>query len=129
MARNDKKVISTEEYETYYYNKKKGRRRKTRGGKKSEQPAIVKPHYKLSPELTEHEREIIESLSDGVYFKPRPRFLGFTYSKEMPKWQALGFASEIEYHGFLESNKLDNPMHNGYEMDILHFTDGGGCDE
>ncbi|WP_461768840.1 hypothetical protein [Serratia rhizosphaerae] len=116
-----KKKISTGECDLYYTKPK----REFKKSSSDETPAILKPRYKLSPSLSEHEREIIESMGDAVYFKPRARFLGFTYNKEMPRWQALGFASTFEYYGFLQANKIDNEMYTGYDADILHMTDGG----
>lgn len=117
-----KKKISTGECDLYYT-------KPNREFKKlvsDETPAILKPRYKLSPPLSEHERQIIASMGEGIYFKPRARLLGFTYNKEVPRWQALGFASNYEYLEWIEYNRLSSEA---YSLDLISCFGEGALDE
>jgi len=62
----------------------------------------------------------------NVIFKPRPRFLGYTYSKEPLRWQAFGFISNYEYQEWVEYNKLDNE---NYSLDLIAYFSMGAGDE
>ncbi|WP_262120525.1 hypothetical protein [Serratia ficaria] len=83
-----------------------------------------KPHYKLSPALSADEREIIESM-DGVYFKPRPRLIGYKYLDDVERWEIMGFTSLSHYETYNYLHRLSNEEWAGNEVDILGMTVGG----
>ncbi|MFN2993646.1 hypothetical protein [Serratia plymuthica] len=95
--------------------------RKTQGEKVKSQP---KPHYKLSPVLSEEEREIIASM-DGVVFKPRPRLIGYKYLDDVERWEVMGFTSLYHYETYNYLHRLSNEEWAGNEVDILGITVGG----
>ncbi|WP_448665471.1 hypothetical protein [Serratia plymuthica] len=62
---------------------------------------------------------------DGVTFKPRPRLIGVDHLQHLEKWESIGFYSEMEYNGWLQMNRLQNEMYEGYCVDVLHQKSGG----
>ncbi|HEJ7945855.1 TPA: hypothetical protein SMI10_002066 [Serratia liquefaciens] len=83
-----------------------------------------KLHYKLSPALSSEEEDIISSM-DGVYFKPRPRLVGYKYLDDLERWEVMGFTSLIHYETYNYLHRLSNEEWAGNEVDILGMTVGG----
>lgn len=69
-----------------------------------------------SPELSDQELEIIQSMGDGVYFNPRPRKQTIIQSENLKKWQCLNFESYKEYCGWLSFN---NQVGGATETDLM----------
>lgn len=98
--------------------------RKTQGEEKVKVRGEPKPHYKLSPALSEEERDIIASM-DGVVFKPRPRLIGYKYLDDVERWEVMGFTSLYHYETYNYLHRLSNEEWAGNEADILGMTVGG----
>ncbi|MEF7953341.1 hypothetical protein U9Z11_11680 [Escherichia coli] len=74
-----------------------------------------------SPPLTNEELEIIQSMGDGVYFKPRIRKTTIIEPGTLKKWQLLGFTSFRHYTGF---NSFNNQVGGVTETDLMqHLID------
>ncbi|AKH25281.1 MULTISPECIES: hypothetical protein [Enterobacteriaceae] len=74
-----------------------------------------------SPPLTNEELEIIQSMGDGVYFKPRTRKTTIIEPGTLKKWQLLGFTSFRHYTGF---NSFNNQVGGVTETDLMqHLID------
>ncbi|ENF23450.1 hypothetical protein ECP030481611_0253 [Escherichia coli P0304816.11] len=74
-----------------------------------------------SPPLTNEELEIIQSMGDGVYFKPRTRKTTIIEPGTLKKWQLLGFTSFRHYTGF---NSFNNQGGGVTETDLMqHLID------
>ena len=69
-----------------------------------------------SPPLTNEELEIIQSMGDGVYFKPRTRKTTIIEPGTLKKWQLLGFTSFRHYTGF---NSFNNQVGGVTETDLM----------
>lgn len=59
-----------------------------------------------SPELTDTELSIIQSMGDGVYFNPRPRKTTVIDSSLLKRWQCLGFSDMAHFRGYMAMNSL-----------------------
>lgn len=59
-----------------------------------------------SPELTDTELSIIQSMGDGVYFNPRPRKTTVIDSSLLKRWQCLGFTDMAHFRGYMAMNSL-----------------------
>ncbi|WP_427034708.1 hypothetical protein [Escherichia coli] len=74
-----------------------------------------------SPPLTNEELEIIQSMGDGVYFKPKTRKTIIIEPGTLKKWQLLGFTSFRHYIGF---NSFNNQVGGVTETDLMqHLID------
>ncbi len=74
-----------------------------------------------SPPLTNEELEIIQSMGDGVYFKPRTRKTTIIEPGTLKKWQLLGFTSFRHYTSF---NSFNNQVGGVTETDLMqHLID------
>lgn len=74
-----------------------------------------------SPPLTNEDLEIIQSMGDGVYFKPRTRKTTIIEPGTLKKWQLLGFTSFRHYTGF---NSFNNQVGGVTETDLMqHLID------
>ncbi|EPR7392631.1 hypothetical protein ACU8JQ_000674 [Escherichia coli] len=74
-----------------------------------------------SPELSDEELEIIQSMGDGVYFKPRTRKTTIIEPGTLKKWQLLNFTSYRHYIGF---NSFNNQVGGVTETDLMqHLID------
>ncbi|HAH6407660.1 TPA: hypothetical protein HIA21_002980 [Escherichia coli] len=74
-----------------------------------------------SPPLTNEELEIIQSMGDSVYFKPRTRKTTIIEPGTLKKWQLLGFTSFRHYTGF---NSFNNQVGGVTETDLMqHLID------
>ncbi|EEV4686663.1 hypothetical protein ACNCVU_001040 [Escherichia coli] len=74
-----------------------------------------------SPPLTNEELEIIQSMGDGVYFKPRTRKTTIIEPGTLKKWQLIGFTSFRHYTGF---NSFNNQVGGVTETDLMqHLID------
>ncbi|MDQ9411735.1 hypothetical protein RF153_06085 [Escherichia coli] len=74
-----------------------------------------------SPPLTNEELEIIQSMGDGVYFKPRTRKTTIIEPGTLKKWQLLSFTSFRHYTGF---NSFNNQVGGVTETDLMqHLID------
>ncbi|HAJ8744431.1 TPA: hypothetical protein HNY36_23895, partial [Escherichia coli] len=74
-----------------------------------------------SPPLTNEELEIIQSMGDGVYFKPRTRKTTIIEPGTLKKWQLLNFTSYRHYIGF---NSFNNQVGGVTETDLMqHLID------
>ncbi|CAD6154577.1 hypothetical protein AOY57_05690 [Escherichia coli] len=74
-----------------------------------------------SPPLTTEELEILQSMGDGVYFKPRKRKTTIIEPGTLKKWQLLGFTSFRHYAGF---NSFNNQVGGVTETDLMqHLID------
>lgn len=74
-----------------------------------------------SPPLTNEELEIIQSMGDGVYFKPRTRKTTIIEPGTLKKCQLLGFTSFRHYTGF---NSFNNQVGGVTETDLMqHLID------
>ncbi|HDX4038984.1 TPA: hypothetical protein ROF91_000973 [Escherichia coli] len=74
-----------------------------------------------SPPLTNEELEFIQSMGDGVYFKPRTRKTTIIEPGILKKWQLLGFTSFRHYTGF---NSFNNHVGGVTETDLMqHLID------
>lgn len=92
------------------------RTKKVKIPKKLKPLAIIKL-YEESPELSEDEKSIIDSMP-GVKWKPRQRYAGFRFNREPLKFECL-FESVVEYEGWLEFNRLENEQYQGYDVDFM----------
>ncbi|HEJ7042964.1 TPA: hypothetical protein SMF55_004768 [Serratia liquefaciens] len=103
------------------------RKRKSTRNKQGEEVKVrrePKPHYKLSPSLSDEEKEIISSM-EGVFFKLRPHLIGYKYLDDVERWEVMGFTSLYHYETYNYLHRLSNEEWAGNEVDILGITVGG----
>lgn len=71
------------------------------------------------------EKETISEILDrypGVFYKPRKICTTFIDAPE--RWHMI-HASELEFKFWCIYNRFENPMFDGYSVDILNITSGG----
>ncbi|EJM2326955.1 hypothetical protein [Escherichia coli] len=70
-----------------------------------------------SPELTDHELELIQSMGPGVYFNPRSRKQTIVNSDNLKHWQVSGHQDYVSFLGWCQFQGV-NRMRAG-ELDAL----------
>ncbi|MDI6635357.1 hypothetical protein [Pantoea dispersa] len=81
--------------------------------------------YSEPEKLSDIEQQTISEIVSscpGVYHKPRPVMKIIIHAPE--RWQMI-HASEIEFKFWCIYNRLENPMYDGYNVDILNMTSSG----
>ncbi|WP_110331280.1 hypothetical protein [Pantoea sp. JKS000250] len=81
--------------------------------------------YSESEKLSEIEQKTISEIVSscpGVYHKPRPVMKTIIHAPE--RWHLI-HASREEFRFWCIYNRLENPMFEGYSVDILNMTSSG----
>ncbi|WP_238081694.1 hypothetical protein [Pseudescherichia vulneris] len=78
----------------------------------------------MSASLSPEEQSLINEM--GCFWKPRCKYVSFSWSREPEKYEALGFLSQHHYQGYCHFSQLDNAQYSGFEIDYLFNDIEGG---